>query len=118
MLNRELLLDGDSLRQLELVDQLQRLGLSYHFQTEINQILENMNEKFQNRKDLEWNNDLYATSLHFRILRQHGYYIPQGNPFHFKTQFCCFFFFPFLYLVLSDNIFFFLSIKRRGLQEV
>ncbi|XP_023513205.1 terpene synthase 10-like [Cucurbita pepo subsp. pepo] len=87
MLNRELLLDGDSLRQLELVDQLQRLGLSYHFQTEINQILENMNEKFQNRKDLEWNNDLYATSLHFRILRQHGYYIPQEVFKKFKDEF-------------------------------
>ncbi|XP_022971746.1 terpene synthase 10-like [Cucurbita maxima] len=77
MLNKELLLEGDSLRQLELVDELQRLGLSYHFQIEINQILENMNEKFRNGKDLEWNNNLYATALHFRILRQHGYYIPQ-----------------------------------------
>ena len=88
MLNKKLLLDGDSLRQLELVDKLQRLGLSYHFQIEINQILENMNEKFENGKDLEWNN-LYATALHFRILRQHGYYIPEGNPFRFQTQFCC-----------------------------
>ncbi|XP_023513293.1 terpene synthase 10-like [Cucurbita pepo subsp. pepo] len=89
MLNKKLLLDGDSLRQLELVDKLQRLGLSYHFQIEINQILENMNEKFENGKDLEWNN-LYATALHFRILRQHGYYIPEEvfEKFHDELESC------------------------------
>ena len=47
MLNKKLLLDGDSLRQLELVNKLRRLGLSYHFQIEINQMLENMNEKLE-----------------------------------------------------------------------
>ena len=88
MLNKELLLEGDSLRQLELVDELQRLGLLYHFEIEINQILKNMNEKFRNGKDLEWNNNLYATALHFRILRQHGYYIPQGNPILFQIPIC------------------------------
>lgn len=80
MLNKELLV-GDSLKGLELVDELQRLGLSYHFQMEINQILENINENFHNEgEDLEWKNkSLYATALHFRILRQHGYHIPQGR---------------------------------------
>ncbi|XP_038900857.1 terpene synthase 10-like isoform X1 [Benincasa hispida] len=77
MLNKELLI-GDSLKGLEVVDELKRLGLSYHFQMEINQILESMNEKFQNGGEgLEWKNkSLYATSLHFRISRQHGYHIP------------------------------------------
>ena len=81
MLNKEPLV-GDSLKGLEVVDELQRLGISYHFQMEINQMLEIINERFNNGEEgLEWNNNksLYATSLHFRILRQHGYHIPQGN---------------------------------------
>ena len=81
MLNEELLV-GDNLKGLEVVDELQRLGISYHFQMEINQILEIINERFNNEEEgLEWNNNrsLYATSLHFRILRQHGYHIPEGN---------------------------------------
>ncbi|XP_038902082.1 terpene synthase 10-like [Benincasa hispida] len=78
ILNEELLVN-DILKGLEVVDELKRLGLSYHFQMEINQILESMNEKFQNGGEgLEWKNkSLYATSLHFRILRQHGYHISQ-----------------------------------------
>ncbi|KAL0535851.1 hypothetical protein IC582_024777 [Cucumis melo] len=81
MLNEELLV-GDNLKGLEVVDELQRLGISYHFQMEINQMLEIINERFNNGEEgLEWNNNrsLYATSLHFRILRQHGYHIPQGR---------------------------------------
>ena len=81
MLNEELLVD-DSLKGLEFVDELQRLGISYHFEMEINQLLEMINERFNNGEEgLERNNNksLYAISLHFRILRQHGYHIPQGK---------------------------------------
>uniref|UniRef100_A0A9I9DSX4 Terpene synthase 10-like n=2 Tax=Cucumis melo TaxID=3656 RepID=A0A9I9DSX4_CUCME len=88
MLNEELLV-GDNLKGLEVVDELQRLGISYHFQMEINQILEIINERFNNGEEgLEWNNNksLYATSLHFRILRQHGYHIPQEVFDGFKDE--------------------------------
>uniref|UniRef100_A0A0A0LMW4 Terpene synthase N-terminal domain-containing protein n=1 Tax=Cucumis sativus TaxID=3659 RepID=A0A0A0LMW4_CUCSA len=88
MLNKEPLV-GDSLKGLEVVDELQRLGISYHFQMEINQMLEIINERFNNGEEgLEWNNNksLYATSLHFRILRQHGYHIPQDVFKQFKNE--------------------------------
>ncbi|KAL0535850.1 hypothetical protein IC582_024776 [Cucumis melo] len=88
MLNKEPLV-GDSLKGLEVVDELQRLGISYHFQMEINQILEIINERFNNEEEgLEWNNNrsLYATSLHFRILRQHGYHIPEDVFKEFKND--------------------------------
>uniref|UniRef100_A0A9I9DTB7 Terpene synthase 10-like n=1 Tax=Cucumis melo TaxID=3656 RepID=A0A9I9DTB7_CUCME len=88
MLNKEPLV-GDSLKGLEVVDELQRLGISYHFQMEINQILEIINERFNNEEEgLEWNNNrsLYTTSLHFRILRQHGYHIPQDVFGEFKNE--------------------------------
>ncbi|KAL4012925.1 hypothetical protein IC575_025071 [Cucumis melo] len=89
MLNNEESLVDDSLKGLEVVDELQRLGISYHFQMEINQILEIINGRFNNGEEgLEWNNNrsLYATSLHFRILRQHGYHIPEGVFKEFKND--------------------------------
>ncbi|KAJ6349211.1 hypothetical protein OIU77_006738 [Salix suchowensis] len=64
------------LNQLELIDTLQRLGLSYHFVDEIESILKSLFDEnhIQNTKTT---NDLYATALEFRLLRQHGYKVPQ-----------------------------------------
>ncbi|KAL6535018.1 hypothetical protein OROMI_026392 [Orobanche minor] len=60
-------------RQLELIDDLQRLGLSYHFEDEIRQILSCIyfDEKYSKKLDL------YSTSLCFRLLRQHGFKVSQ-----------------------------------------
>ncbi|CAL5431403.1 unnamed protein product [Camellia sinensis] len=65
--------DEDPLDALEMVDDLQRLGVFYHFKDEIERVLEriyNMNDKCNNE-------DLHATALKFRLLRQHGYNVPQ-----------------------------------------
>ncbi|GLU13964.1 hypothetical protein SLE2022_305650 [Rubroshorea leprosula] len=62
--------------QLELIDHLQRLGLSYHFEDEIKKSLDRIYSK--NRGNYRLKKDsLYATALEFRILRQHGYNITQ-----------------------------------------
>ncbi|KAK9227254.1 hypothetical protein WN943_012303 [Citrus x changshan-huyou] len=62
------------LDQLELIDALQRLGLAYHFETEIRNIFHNI----YNNEDDKWKKEnLYATSLEFRLLRQHGYHVSQ-----------------------------------------
>ncbi|KAK9292933.1 hypothetical protein L1049_020915 [Liquidambar formosana] len=82
----------EPLDQLELVDVLQRLGLSYHFEEEIRRIL---NSIYGNDSD-EWKNEnLYAVALEFRLLRQHGYNVPQDvfNSFkddmgNFKASLC------------------------------
>nr|GMC87959.1 (-)-alpha-terpineol synthase-like [Ipomoea batatas] len=63
----------DPLEKLELVDLLQRLGISYHFEDEIQHVLEHIYTSFSCNGD----QDLYATALHFRLLRQHGYKVPQ-----------------------------------------
>nr|GMC81500.1 (-)-alpha-terpineol synthase-like [Ipomoea batatas] len=63
----------DPLEKLELVDLLQRLGVSYHFEDEIQHVLEHMYTSFGCNGD----QDLYATALQFRLLRQHGYKVPQ-----------------------------------------
>ncbi|KAD5508610.1 hypothetical protein E3N88_16313 [Mikania micrantha] len=62
---------------LNLIDDLQRLGIAYHFTREISNVLENINcNCFKNHE--EWTKmDLNFKSLGFRLLRQHGYSIPQ-----------------------------------------
>nr|XP_024928165.2 (-)-germacrene D synthase-like isoform X1 [Ziziphus jujuba var. spinosa] len=61
------------LQKLELIDAIQRLGVSYHFEREINEVLEKIYSSygFHDQED----DDLYTISLWFRLLRQHGYYI-------------------------------------------
>ncbi|XP_031499347.1 myrcene synthase, chloroplastic-like [Nymphaea colorata] len=54
--------------QMELVDDLQRLGVSYHFEKEIKLVMDCI---FEDRKECE---DLYFVALRFRLLRQHGYH--------------------------------------------
>ncbi|XP_031270973.1 terpene synthase 10-like [Pistacia vera] len=65
----------DSVHQLELIDDLQRLGVSYHFENEIRRILNAIyNNNIDNYKQKQ--ESLYAVALEFRLLRQHGYDVP------------------------------------------
>ncbi|KAL1537418.1 exo-alpha-bergamotene synthase-like [Salvia divinorum] len=62
----------DELDQLHLIDNVRRLGLSEHFKDQIAKMLDNIYEA------QEWlEKDLHFTSLKFRLLRQHGYHVPQ-----------------------------------------
>ncbi|KAJ0806185.1 putative lyase [Helianthus annuus] len=62
---------------LNLIDDLQRLGISYNFVNEISNVLENIYCNYYKSHE-EWTKmDLNLKSLGFRLLRQHGYHIPQ-----------------------------------------
>nr|QIQ55995.1 putative terpene synthase 4 [Eremophila drummondii] len=62
---------NDYMRQLRTVDAIQRLGIEYHFEEEVDQTLESIFAKYH---DLcKENHDIHSTSLSFRLLRQHGY---------------------------------------------
>lgn len=67
--------------KLELIDDVEKLGLIAYFQKEINGII----DSFQSFKDengyVNIESDLYGTSLCFRILRLHGFNISQGTPY-------------------------------------
>ncbi|KHF97440.1 delta-cadinene synthase isozyme XC14 [Gossypium arboreum] len=54
---------ANSIQKLTFIDSVQRLGVSYHFMKEIEDELENI---YHNDNDAE--NDLYTTSLRFRLL--------------------------------------------------
>ncbi|KAL3812627.1 hypothetical protein ACJIZ3_013895 [Penstemon smallii] len=56
-----------------LIDTIERLGLGYHFEDEIEKQLEQI-YKFHHLNSQEY--DLYTTALQFRLLRQHRYNIP------------------------------------------
>ncbi|XP_008226040.1 PREDICTED: (E,E)-alpha-farnesene synthase-like [Prunus mume] len=62
----------DLISQLELIDSLGKLGLTNHFEKEIKEALDTV----ENSNTCITEN-LYATALHFKILRQHGYKVSQ-----------------------------------------
>ncbi|EEF38934.1 (+)-delta-cadinene synthase isozyme A, putative [Ricinus communis] len=53
--------------KLKLIDVIQRLGIAYHFEEEIGEVIEQV---YSNYDDDE---DLYDIALRFRLLRQQGY---------------------------------------------
>ncbi|GMJ10488.1 terpene synthase 03 [Hibiscus trionum] len=67
---RELLVSQkDARRQLDLINTMQRLGVAYLFENEIHHILAEL---------IHHNNipsDLYTVAMHFRIVRQNGFFI-------------------------------------------
>ncbi|KAL0335051.1 UNVERIFIED_CONTAM: (R)-limonene synthase [Sesamum radiatum] len=65
---------------LGLIDDLHRLGISYHFEDEMNQMLGCLYEqKYAGGKNNSEGKerDLYTTALAFRLLRHHGFSVPQ-----------------------------------------
>lgn len=64
----------DPLDQLELIDQLQKLGVAYHFHDEIERNL----KKIQSNND-KWDQNLHATALRFRLLRGYGFDVSQED---------------------------------------
>ncbi|KAD4179587.1 hypothetical protein E3N88_28178 [Mikania micrantha] len=69
---------GNLSTTLEIIDDLQRLGIGYHFKDEIHDMLKMIYD--HNKNDAKWDAmDLNLKALGFRILRQHGYQVPQGT---------------------------------------
>ncbi|XP_038905757.1 (+)-gamma-cadinene synthase-like [Benincasa hispida] len=63
------------LEKLKLVDSIQRLGVSYHFENEIDQILEHLYVSYSTLLNKDGDEDLHTIALLFRLLRQQGYRI-------------------------------------------
>ncbi|KAG8368606.1 hypothetical protein BUALT_Bualt15G0062900 [Buddleja alternifolia] len=88
----KMLLEGElimeSVEKLELIDNLQRLGISYHFEEQIKQILNSIYVKKYCGKNYyeQEKRDLYSTALEFRLLRQHGFSVSQEVFDSFKNE--------------------------------
>nr|GMD21432.1 terpene synthase 10-like [Ipomoea batatas] len=60
--------------KIEMIDQLQKLDCSYHFEDEINATLMDIyTKKSSNNYKSSEEKDLYSTALEFRVLRQNGF---------------------------------------------
>lgn len=75
MINNE---NPDLLAKLELIDEIQRLGLRYRFEKAITRALDNVlaSSKGYNERTMK---SLHATALSFRLLRQRGSDVSQGT---------------------------------------
>ncbi|KAK3409325.1 hypothetical protein EUGRSUZ_J01451 [Eucalyptus grandis] len=64
--------DKPSLK-LDMIDQIQRLGIAYHFASEIDNVLKKLSQTYfvSNNGNYD-NDDLYTVALLFRLLRQQG----------------------------------------------
>ncbi|XP_042487129.1 alpha-terpineol synthase, chloroplastic-like [Macadamia integrifolia] len=74
----------DQLSLLELIDDIERLGLGYLFEEEIKKAMDTIvsMEDMQTRTE----ESFHATALLFRLLRQHGYKVHQGMFNHLKDE--------------------------------
>ena len=59
-----------------MIDAIQRLGIEYHFQEEIEALLQKT--YMETNTDFGSYPNLYEISLCFRLLRQQGHYVPAG----------------------------------------
>ncbi|KAL0459218.1 UNVERIFIED_CONTAM: Cis-muuroladiene synthase, partial [Sesamum latifolium] len=67
-----LLADGSNADKLILIDTIERLGVGYHFEQEIEDQLQET-FKFQSEDKGQHDYNLFTTALQFRLLRQHRY---------------------------------------------
>ncbi|CAN4114280.1 unnamed protein product [Withania somnifera] len=58
--------------KLNLIDIIERLGIAYHFDKEIDDILGQIYDEYYDFEGDNYN-DLCTCALQFRLLRQHGY---------------------------------------------
>ncbi|KAM7490766.1 hypothetical protein LguiA_033687 [Lonicera macranthoides] len=81
---RQMLVGGsdEPAKQLKLIDAIQRLGVSYHFESEIDDALKNhlvnFNASFAKRNEInddDDDNELNLVALRFRLLRQQGHHV-------------------------------------------
>ncbi|XP_054816958.1 (+)-gamma-cadinene synthase-like [Prosopis cineraria] len=63
------------LKKAEVVESIQCLGLSYHFELEIDQILKQIQNDCVENNEITLTGDLHSLALLFKLLRQHGYLV-------------------------------------------
>ncbi|VFQ64715.1 unnamed protein product [Cuscuta campestris] len=63
----------DVAETVRVIDVITRLGLSYHFEEDIEFLLNQMFESGEATKVILHNHDLFTVAMMFRVFRQHGY---------------------------------------------
>ncbi|KAF5472097.1 hypothetical protein F2P56_008838 [Juglans regia] len=74
----------DGFECLNMINAIQRLGIDYHFEEDIDAILKGQYAKYIAHGDCGQN--LHEVALRFRLLRQRGYYVPADVFNNFKDR--------------------------------
>ncbi|XP_039118371.1 alpha-terpineol synthase, chloroplastic-like [Dioscorea cayenensis subsp. rotundata] len=77
--------ENEFVARLELIDDIEHLGLEHHFGEEIMDVLTSISAKSDHNL-VVMKEDLHATALLFRLLRQHGLHVSQDVFSHFKDE--------------------------------
>nr|K4LMW2.1 RecName: Full=Sesquiterpene synthase 2; AltName: Full=Kunzeaol synthase STS2 [Thapsia garganica]AFV09099.1 sesquiterpene synthase 2 [Thapsia garganica] len=74
---KKMLTAGDTCQQdlICLIDDIQRLGLSYHFEAEIDTLLQHVKDSYLEYYGTKNHDNLHDVALSFRLLRQEGHNI-------------------------------------------
>ena len=63
------------LAKVTLIDSICRLGVSYHFENEIEEVLQHIHNSYVENGEIILEDSLYSLAVLFRVLRQHGFYV-------------------------------------------
>ncbi|KAL6213630.1 hypothetical protein ACLB2K_013077 [Fragaria x ananassa] len=78
--------EGDFALRLKLIDAIQRLGVAYQFEEEIEDALRHIHATYRDQDQFNDDSDLPTVALCFRLLRQHGYEISSDIFNKFKDE--------------------------------
>ena len=83
-----MLVAGDTPQQkvISLIDDIQRLGLAYHFEAELSAILQHLKDSFLQVYCTKVDVDLHDAALCFRLLRQQGHVVSSGSFIFIKSD--------------------------------
>ncbi|KAI9081563.1 hypothetical protein K1719_036449 [Acacia pycnantha] len=76
----------ESIKKAEAIESIQCLGLSYHFETEIDEMLKQIHYHYVENNEITHIEDLHSLALLFKLLRQHGYPVPADVFNKFKDE--------------------------------
>jgi hypothetical protein len=66
------------MEKVHLIDSICRLGLSYHFEHEIEEILQHFHNNYVENGELTIEDNICSLAVLFRLLRQHGFHVLPG----------------------------------------
>ncbi|KAI9081568.1 hypothetical protein K1719_036454 [Acacia pycnantha] len=76
----------EPIKRAEVIESIQCLGLSYHFEPEIDEMLKQIHNDYVENNQITHIEDLHSLALLFKLLRQHGYRVPPDVFNKFKDE--------------------------------
>ncbi|KAK1386306.1 putative terpene synthase [Heracleum sosnowskyi] len=71
--------DAPHQKLINFIDDIQRLGLSYHFEAELETLLQHIKDSFGEYYCSKTDDDLHDVALCFRLLGQKGHFVSSGE---------------------------------------